>query len=1391
MAHAFQCGDQLVKWPVRILVALLTFVFVALPLLVWGALHSDRVTQSLLPHLPGIRVWEPKGALLGDFSARRVEINLPRGSLLSLDDAQWRGLRVYWDPRAQWHLGIHANQLSARLVKLNWVPNPQPAPTTDPYDLRLPLTISIDRVMAQRGESALWGPWALQNLDGRLDLGQLRHRADITQLVYGPWTLKGRGQVRTQKSLLGDLDVSAAGTYASQGVNLPLHAHVTAHGKLTALSVSAQAQVGGAQRQQALDAQAVLKLWAPWPVPSLHVKAKHFDLSALSAGLPKTALTGAIDWDAKGPDLQAQANVSNAQAGNWQAGQLPVRLLTGRVTLPGAAQAASLSAMLASGQVHVLAGLPGTIKSQLVLDGSWDGSTSQSVKWPNRLVLQLTEANLQALDGRAPALTLSGQASAMAEGVLPSSPGWMNVPWTLASELSGVYQMPNKAGRQQQTVEAELRGSWQAGAVKVDTLSLRADTAQALLKGSAAYRPPSSSADRWFWQTKAQLQVKDFDPQVWLPWPQAWTGPNRLHGQLDVDANSSWVGQAALRLNASTLAGTPIQGQAGWQFAPGAQQADLSLDLVAAGNHAQMQGRVPWRLGPDGLPRVKGAQDWQLNVSAPGLRSLQALFSGLGVHALNGRVDGQAQFQGQWPAFNSQGQLKAQQLQWQLEGQTASHLTSANAHWTVQTRNWDAPVELQASVVGLQLPYVQLDQAQCSVVGSALNHQASLSAQGRALKAGKTDANKQTMPLMVMSASASGGLLSSGGRVAGWKGRVQDLNWRTESQPQHVWLKSNPFDVAWRHEVERDQVSVSPVGLNIAGVAMTLQEFDWLSGDQGLVQLRTWLKVDPLLVPAWLKQWQPQVGWGGDLTVGGEVRLMHSPAQPWQLQAHVSKLAGDLSLSEPSIEGNSVQKLGIDVASIKLAASQGVWTLTQVFEGSVLGRLSGRQSVSVADPKQLPSGVDVLSGELDLQIGSLRPWAAWVPAGWRLHGQVNGRADVAGTLASPQYKGVINGQNLQLAHALMGVNLTEGQLQLDLQGDHAHLANLTAKGGAQGGFIKVTGDAVLGSAPQASLEVQAERFALLQRIDRRLVISGQAKALLTEADIQFNGKVGVDEGLFDFSRSDAPTVGDDVNVLNGPGKTIDDEDESSSTAGKRKMTAAVDIDLGDHLHLRGRGLDTDLTGRLKFTTPNNRPSLQGSVKAVRGTYVAYGQKLNIDRGTIAFTGPIENPRLDILAMRKQSPTAASSDVKVGVQIAGTAQDPRISLYSDPSMSETDKLSWLILGRGPNGLGGADIGLLQSAAVALLSGEGPSTTDNIISTLGLDELSVHQSDGTVRDTVVNVGKQISRYWYVGYERNLNATSGNWQLIYRLAQRFTLRAQTGSDNAVDLIWAWRWD
>ena len=124
------------------------------------------------------------------------------------------------------------------------------------------------------------------------------------------------------------------------------------------------------------------------------------------------------------------------------------------------------------------------------------------------------------------------------------------------------------------------------------------------------------------------------------------------------------------------------------------------------------------------------------------------------------------------------------------------------------------------------------------------------------------------------------------------------------------------------------------------------------------------------------------------------------------------------------------------------------------------------------------------------------------------------------------------------------------------------------------------------------------------------------------------------------------------------------------------------------------------------------------------------------------------------------------------------------------MSDVDKLSWLVLGRASEGLGRTETALLQRAALALLAGEGPGMTDQFTKAIGLDELSVRQSDGEVRETVVSLGKQLSRRWYVGYERSLSATAGTWQLIYRIAQRFTLRAQSGLDNSVDLIWTWRW-
>ncbi|MBW8902391.1 MAG: translocation/assembly module TamB domain-containing protein, partial [Massilia sp.] len=182
------------------------------------------------------------------------------------------------------------------------------------------------------------------------------------------------------------------------------------------------------------------------------------------------------------------------------------------------------------------------------------------------------------------------------------------------------------------------------------------------------------------------------------------------------------------------------------------------------------------------------------------------------------------------------------------------------------------------------------------------------------------------------------------------------------------------------------------------------------------------------------------------------------------------------------------------------------------------------------------------------------------------------------------------------------------------------------------------------------------------------------------------------------------------------------------------------------------------------------------------------------RGELNFTGPVGDPRLDILASRP------NLDVVVGVAITGTALAPRVKLYSEPEMSDADKLSWLMLGRAPEGLGGADTALLQQAAIALLAGEDESQSDQLIKRLGLTDLSFRQQEdaNAVKQTVVTLGRQLTRRWYVGYERGVNATTGSWQLIYRIAQRLTVRAQSGQDvstdtngNSLDVIYTWRWN
>ena len=86
---------------------------------------------------------------------------------------------------------------------------------------------------------------------------------------------------------------------------------------------------------------------------------------------------------------------------------------------------------------------------------------------------------------------------------------------------------------------------------------------------------------------------------------------------------------------------------------------------------------------------------------------------------------------------------------------------------------------------------------------------------------------------------------------------------------------------------------------------------------------------------------------------------------------------------------------------------------------------------------------------------------------------------------------------------------------------------ITLRGGD--GTVTVRGRANLGDKPNLALQFEAERFRALGRIDRQLTVSGTLGLDVAEI-FKLDGKIRVDEGLFDLSRSDAPTLDSDVSV---------------------------------------------------------------------------------------------------------------------------------------------------------------------------------------------------------------------------------------------------------------------
>ncbi|CAM5219579.1 Translocation and assembly module TamB OS=Castellaniella defragrans OX=75697 GN=HNR28_001379 PE=4 SV=1 [Castellaniella defragrans] len=529
---------------------------------------------------------------------------------------------------------------------------------------------------------------------------------------------------------------------------------------------------------------------------------------------------------------------------------------------------------------------------------------------------------------------------------------------------------------------------------------------------------------------------------------------------------------------------------------------------------------------------------------------------------------------------------------------------------------------------------------------------------------------------------------------------------------------------------------------------------------------------------------------------------------------HLARTSGDLT-----VPGDVPITLGLQAASLDLAIRP-VRGGTSLARADLQIRTTKMGSLRVQADTPLhatPAGGIVLRpGDVKhVQVQADSDDLAWanllldgsVEIGGTVHADVRGqsRADGRWTFSGP-----VRGENLSILSVDQGIRLLQGTLAAHLDGSNVVLDSLrfpavrrvTPKEWRTATWISESPDAQNGTLDlsgnwdlyqqQGQVKTAFHRYPILQRADRYAMISGNIAIQATLPKIDVTGKIVADAGWFDLDMlNNIPSLDSDVVVLQ-PGKPAAPE-----PATPLDLSVDLNVDLGPRFYLTGYGVNSGLIGNMDLRMRQGKLTALGALRTRGGSIDVYGQHLQLRRGTVTFQGDITNPVLSIEALR------TGVAVQAGVRVAGTARRPRIDLVSYPDVSETEKLTWLILGHGPDE-GGGDVSLLFSVGSSFLSGGEP-----FYKRFGLDELSLRsgelgstgsilpvQSVVTDLDTGASPAEQrfavasktLTDDLKVSLEQALAQTGTVARLSYRVVRRVQAEVTVGTVSGLALVYRW---
>jgi len=960
--------------------------------------------------------------------------------------------------------------------------------------------------------------------------------------------------------------------------------------------------------------------------------------------------------------------------------------------------------------------------------------------------------------------------------------------------------------------DATLAGDFSGGLQQIDLNNLLGEWLGGIVSGQA-------KAD-WQdgWQVQAQLSGQGVDPQQLNA---QLAGQLNLQVQADFagDQNGSTRGRLQVALHDSVLHGQPLAGEARLQLQDNRLQVEQlqlhgkGLLLQASGNPAERLA-IHWQI--DRLEQLlsetagkfsgEGWLRWKQ-------QQLTAEFSAAGEHlafrqwqlaklalqasgdAVGGpwriRLDGQM-LHGSNPELGLErikaellGTLEDHRLSLSLSQQQNTVTAKAQGGW--QDQRWSGQV-VDLQLEGIRLGHWRLLQPVDVIASSKLlnidplqlrnEHAGELHLQGRYqpdLPQGTANLRWQGLDLSLfqpwlsdwqLTGQSSGFLdLEQGqsNRVHGQLALAGDL----DRQQLHLKLTHSELILDWDQSGLHSSIQIQlNDGSKVDGtlISETGPPFGWpqqanlqLTGsDFQLEKLQPWLppalnitgKLDWNSVASWRAD-QPLLVEGQASTAGGRFYWQEddgiisaevtSAVLNWQWQ---NRLQGKLELL---LREQGQIKADFD---LPLAASL---PLSMTAAGAVSADLSARLQELGLLTVLFPGRIQESRGQLELDLQLTGNWQ-------QPHLQGNFRLFDSGAFLPT-----------------LGVQLKDVELQGGFAENRAEITSLQLKSGDG----KLTGDGwveLQNWLPGAyRLQVEGEKFQLVNlpelqvQANPELVVEGSGREVKVRGQIKFPQMM-----IRGKQKSDLASNSPDLVVL--------DRAEPSKRSPQLRHDIDVQLILGDQVLLDTAGIDARLEGKIRLhSTDRQDLAANGEMHVVKGKYSSYGVSLDITRGNLFFTGgPLDQPTLDILALRK------SGEVQAGVKVTGTPKAPVVQLYSEPAMAETDILSYIVLGR-PIDAERGQTGLLMTAAGALLSqGESASLQEKLKSRLGLDVLDINAGDGDVASSVVTTGKYLSPDLYVSLGYSLFSNTNELKVRYSLTPAWEIESSFGTQSGVDMYY-----